>query len=309
MAGNLLNGTLPASLGTLTPTPSTCGLWLANNLFSGAFCDDACPLPRTWRKRLQEARHALLPPLIPPSSAPGTIPSAMAALSSAAVAYLPLVVGPMPAGLTVAVYYPSVRTRRARPGGRTHARRSGPSIASGASSLRTLPFNPTHKAAKAVVVLQPLTAGACCLLQAGGGFYYRGSSIGLDRPMGAILGDIADALDLSRQTLFDWTGLQPCAPTLSGQARPSATSGGGWLGVTCGDDTTNKEGGVTAISLASLGLTGSLAGAFRELRTLRTASVQNNLLQGTIPQARRALRSSSSPPRRRPCPRPACRFP
>lgn len=104
--------------------------------------------------------------------------------------------------------------------------------------------------------------------------------------MGAILGDIADALDLTRSTLFDWIGVQPCTSTSSGQKLNSLTWGGSWSGVTCNDDATNKEGGVTQLSLQSLGLTGSLHVAFRDLRTLRNMYLQNNLLQGTIPSVR-----------------------
>lgn len=115
-----------------------------------------------------------------------------------------------------------------------------------------------------------------------------GSSIGLDRPMGAILNDIANALDLSRTFLFDWVGVQPCPTTASGQTPNSLTWGvaGAWTGITCNDDTTNKEGGISTISLNSFGFTGSIHTALRDLRTLRNGYFSNNMIQGSLPQAR-----------------------
>jgi hypothetical protein len=91
--------------------------------------------------------------------------------------------------------------------------------------------------------------------QGGTAYTLMGTSIGLDRPMGAILMEVARALDPSMTILYDWVGLQPCPP-LSGFGTPNHSptyAMGGYTGVTCA-----ATGGITAINRASLGLNGTI---------------------------------------------------
>ena len=87
------------------------------------------------------------------------------------------------------------------------------------------------------------------------GFSYLGTSLGLDRPMAAILQDVRAALDPWNNTLTSWnnvTSPQPCAP-YAGQpsvvagtgwaaGTPRAAYGGSWAGVLC--STGIDQGGV-----------------------------------------------------------------
>lgn len=135
------------------------------------------------------------------------------------------------------------------------------------------------------------TAGTGC---------FTGTSLGLDSPMYVTLRTIAAALDPSGTQLPSWrTGWQPCKPYATpAQNSSSLMAGKSWAGVgsycvdgafaggqwqTCSSSQVYALGGVQMLVLNSLGLSGTLPVALRELRTLTTLSVWNNSLVGSIP--------------------------
>ena len=109
-------------------------------------------------------------------------------------------------------------------------------------------------------------------------------------------------MDPNGTLLPSWrTGLQPCNPyTSPSQNSSSPMYGRSWAGVggycqdggwstalsqwqRCLSTTAYAVGGLQSVVLNSLGLTGTLPVALRELRTLLTMSVWNNSLTGSIP--------------------------
>jgi len=130
----------------------------------------------------------------------------------------------------------------------------------------------------------------------GTGVFY-GTSIGLDRPMAAILRDAQTALDPGnwsslRTSWLSWH-LQPCAPWVGSSsgsawaALPSSAPGAGrtWTGVTC-DDSANAVpwgGGVGILQLSNLGLNGTISCALAQLKTTSTIALSSNALVSVVP--------------------------
>jgi hypothetical protein len=128
-----------------------------------------------------------------------------------------------------------------------------------------------------------------------------GTSIGLARPMVAVLRDTQVALDPSntsslRSSWGTWHW-QPCAPwgagsstTIPVQATAQIGYGRGWMGVGCSDwdgtrNAATNWNGVPSLSLSRIGLSGTVPGApLCELNaTLTTLELSQNALTGTMP--------------------------
>jgi hypothetical protein len=239
---NTLNGTLPPDVGAIG---ASLGLSLYDNLLSG------------------------------------TVPPSYASLSWLALAYNPLLVGALPAGVTASKlqawcgYY-----------------------------ARFYPWS-----ASAVVNVQ----GLAPLYSTG---YLYGTSIGLDRPLASILLDIKAALDPSGSVLRSWNAsqLQPCRPWItnngaySGQNAKSRGYGAAWQYVSTDASTTSAEycqdvgshtytsaypavrefntalaGGMSALWLKGLGLNGTVPCSLSDLRTVSSVTLATNALTGFLP--------------------------
>ena len=203
----------------------------------------------------------------------GTVPTTyVSKLSWIALAYNPALYGAWPSGL--------------QPYGYTGAL---PIVQSSYTSTVTA-F--AYASGVATGVRSP-TAGTGCM---------TGTSLGLDRPMNAILRDAVAALDPSGALLPSWRrGWQPCAPyTGPAQNTSSVMYGQSWagVGVNCHDGTFSAGAwqscssiasyagaGVQQLLLDGLGLNGTLPLQLRELRTVTTVSLTNNALTGSIPAA------------------------
>jgi hypothetical protein len=269
---NALNGTLSAALAQLT-NASIIGLAVYDNLLSG------------------------------------TIPPAYSAFSWIAVAYNPLLVGALPSGM-VSNTVNKLQAWATYVGGfYSYTWNSG-------NVYTTYIQAPTYSTG-----------------------YLFGTSIGLDRPLAAILMDLKAAMDPGGTVLTGWnsTTMQFCPPYLAhsipgqqaslpgygrwltGLFKPSAAGAlsgtsycldygitppvphiytangavtplGNPLGsATAGSSTLPQNaaltGGVSAVSMMALGLTGTMPLALRELRTARNVFVSRNLLTGSLPSA------------------------
>jgi hypothetical protein len=269
---NALNGTLPSSLGSIG-TSGRAGLAVYDNQFSGS---------------------------VPPS---------FASLSWVALAYNPLLVGALPAGV---------------------------------NSSKLFAWSGNLNGFYAYTVANVIsTAGLAPTYSTG---YLYGTSIGLDRPLPSILSDLRAALDPAGVVLGRWNAslVQPCPPwyptgitALAGTGqRPASPGYGTWLpGVSKpGGNTTvsycqdyyagsmtiasvpftltaaatytaltnptfsattpamllppnaRLAGGVSALVLNGLGLNGTLPVQLRELRTTTFFMLSRNALTGSIPE-------------------------
>jgi hypothetical protein len=250
LSQNQLNATLPSALANLG---AKIGVSLFDNLFSG------------------------------------TIPASYTALKWLALAYNPLLVGVLPAGLAA----------------------TGKLFAWSASQLDF--FSYTYASAGNLAYGYPPTKEYSGW---GSGWLY-GTSIGLDRPLVNILLDIKAALDPGGTVLSTWNAsqLQPCRPFSSdngatiAQRSSSPGYGRGWKYVSttsvvnsaeyCQDLTassvnvytsptdfvrnTQLTGGIAGLWLSGLSLRGTVPAVLQELRTASAVSLARNLLTGTIP--------------------------
>jgi hypothetical protein len=251
---NALNATLPAGLGV---NGSNAGLGLS--LYDNAFA--------------------------------GSVPASYASLSWLAIAYNPLLVGALPAGVDSTKLFA------------WSASQSGFfswSWAYGASGRQVYGYSPSYQ-----------NVGY------GTGFLY-GTSIGLDRPLVNILLDLKAALDPAGAVLSSWNAsqLQPCRPWSDGGSAPfqnsaSPVAGKSWTYISTAITATSAEycqdwqstvsgfvvyttpttwaantapvGGVAALWLSNLGLNGSLPVQLQELRTASLMTLSLNALSGSIP--------------------------
>ena len=250
---NALTGTLPSSFGSIG-TGGKVGLAIYDNLLSGS---------------------------VPPS---------FASLSWVALAYNPLLVGALPAGVNSSKLYA------------WSGNLNGFYAWSAANVIGTSGLAPTY----------------------GSGYLY-GTSIGLDRPLASILMDLKAAMDPAGASLTAWRGsqLQPCRPWVSGsasfQGQNSALPGygGGWSYVStvasassaeyCQDvgsapytspttTTTNAAlaGGIAALWLQGLSLSGSLPCELGQLKTVNSISLASNSLRGFLPPSLVSLTALSA---------------
>jgi hypothetical protein len=223
----------------------------------------------------------------------GTIPSGYSSLSWIAVAYNPGLVGQLPSGLNSSKLYAySAYTNGLYSWYYAYTL--------GAGQLYGYP--PSYN-----------NAGY------GTGWLY-GTSIGLDRPLAAILMDIKAAVDPSGAYLPSWnsSAAQPCRPwsnlgSAPMQSAASATRGAGWKYIStvsvvgsaeyCQDwqnagsnyavynspttwaTNTIPVGGIAALWLSGAGLNGTLPVQLQELRTATAVSLSVNSLTGTLPSA------------------------
>jgi hypothetical protein len=244
---NALNGTLPAILSAVGNR--SVGLSLYDNQFSG------------------------------------TVPPSYASLSWLAIAYNPLLVGALPAGVT-----------------------SSKLFAWSANLNGFYSWLSAYAAAGTPTYGFPPSQAS---VGYGTGFLY-GTSIGLDRPLVSILLDIKAAVDPSGSVLSAWNAsqLQPCRPwvsqtTLPVQSSSSPVYGRSWAYVSaagaeyCQDwqaglfyvytsptvfaTNTAPVGGIAALWLSGLALNGTLPAQLQELRTASAISLSRNLLSGTLP--------------------------
>jgi hypothetical protein len=233
----------------------------------------------------------------------GSIPANYTRLAWVALAYNPLLVGPLPAGFNSSKLY------------------AWSAYYSGFYSW----YYVYTAGAGATYGMAPAYATGY-----GTGFLY-GTSVGLDRPLVSILLDIKAALDPSGAVLSAWNAsqLQPCRPWGYSASVQSATSpvagkswkyisttgvansaeycqdwqGSGYVYLSPTDYNMNsaQAGGIAALWLQGLGLNGSLPVQLQELRTVTQVSLALNSLSGSIPDAwcvRRSMRRLSHGRRR-----------
>ena len=271
---NALNGTLSAALAQLT-NASIIGLAVYDNLLTG------------------------------------TIPPSYSAFSWIAVAYNPLLVGALPSGLVT-------NTMNKLQAWATY----------GSGGFFSNTWNSGNVYYTYIQAPRYSTG------------YLFGTSIGLDRPLAAILMDMKAAMDPGGTVLAAWnsTTMQFCPPWLASGGNPgqqaSSPGYGRWLtglykpdsagaatgtsycldygllptaphiytangavtplgnplGSSAAGSSTLPQnaaltGGVSAVSLMALGLTGTMPLALRELRTATNVFVSRNLLTSSLPPA------------------------
>lgn len=139
----------------------------------------------------------------------------------------------------------------------------------------------------------------------GGGWgnrFLTGTSIGLDRPMASILGDVRAAVNPDGATLASWGlggNVQPCWQ-YSGQPSGRLTTGSVWLGVGCGDTYSGVGfyrqvfGAVSSISLSGRALGGSLPSVVRLVCATKVAGARSASMSRALTIL--ALRPTASRP-------------
>jgi hypothetical protein len=263
LSRNALSGTLPPEL--VSPVPASLAVSVFDNQVRECWLTlrvALAPTPLTRTSHRLPARASLRSH----AQLSGTVPAALASLSSLAMAYNPLLYGALPAAFTSNKLWVWSANRQ---GYFSYATLSGTN-------------GPSYGAAPAY----------------GSGALYA-TSVGLNRSLISILRAVQAGLDPRNTSALaaSWGGthLQPCAPwksgnTYAGQRNTSTGFGRAWLGVACDDwdlttvALTAKYGGLSDLDLDGLGLLGTIPVQLCQLfPSITSLDLSQNMLVGSLP--------------------------